>query len=312
MRQDQRFPDLHEADEGNEPGPVGQGPAPSPAPRFSEIFAPEPEKGARGTAVAPPPAVIVDEDNPFGPAGEHPRRPAKGRDPNASFQELVAEIFPPEQPPAPELPAAPASRSALRWVAVAVALAALAAGAVVFRSHIGRLFGVGAPDVGARFERGETPPALAVDAQPPPPRDEPAAAPAEPTPTPPPLPTPTPLPVDPASLPPATRIRAARWEAAGEGGVVVLQADGGVVPRRIRELRLEDPPRVLVRISGIVGPTEPDTVNVGGPLVSRIRFGHHPELSPPELYVVIDLASAAVRGGPPEPTGDTIRIPVSL
>lgn len=91
---------------------------------------------------------------------------------------------------------------------------------------------------------------------------------------------------------------------------MVLQADGGVVPRRIRHLRLEDPPRELVRISGIVGPTEPDVVSVGGALVSRIRLGHHPELSPPELYVVIDLVSPSARGATPEPSGDTIRIAV--
>lgn len=256
---------------------------------------------------------FIDDENPLGPSSDRLRGPRRGRDPGASFEELVSEMFPPEEPPVAALLVEEPRGSRLRWVALACLVIVAAAGAYHYRGRLLAIVkGGGQPgDVTAGSEGSEMLPAPTVAVVP-------TVVPVEvPTPVPPPTATPepppatlAPRPVDPASLVPATRIRSARWEGARDGGVVVLQADGGVVARRIRHLRLEDPPRELVRITGIVGPTEPDTVNVGGGLVLRVRLGHHPELSPPELYVVIDLASPAARGAAPEPSGDTIRIPV--
>lgn len=330
-RQDQRFPDLHEPDEGGPPSLPAAGQAPAQPPRFAEIFAPAPELPEPPAPAVPaeprpreemtdrtpgspaPTSPFVDDENPFGPSSDRSRGPRRGRDPGASFEELVSEMFPPEEPAAPALLVEEPRGSRLRWIALALLVVVAAAGAYHYRGPLLAVVRGGGAATGAApaVDGPEVLPApteaavpTAVAAELPTPAPEPTAVPE------PPSATPAAPAVDPASLVPATRIRAARWEGTRDGGVVVLQANGGVVARRIRHLRLEDPPRELVRISGIVGPTEPDTISVDGALVSRIRLGHHPELSPPELYVVIDLASPAARGATPEPSGDTIRIPV--
>lgn len=322
-RQDRRFPDLHEpAEDGGANRPTGGG-APVQAPRFAEIFAPAPElpeppvppapAGERAGAAAVPPAPpFVDEENPFGVPSDRARGPRRARDAGTSFEELVSEIFPPEEPPAPAWPVGEPRGSRLRWLLPALLVIVAAAAAYHYRGRLLAVVRGGSEATGA---------ALPIPGPEVLPAPTEAAAPgavtaavetAVPEPTPPagPPPAPTPGFVDPASLPPATRIASARWVSAPEGGAVVLQADGGVVPHRIRRLRLENPPRELVRISGIVAPTEPDTVAVGGPLVARVRLGHHPELSPPELYVVIDLAAPTARAAAPESAGDTVRIAV--
>jgi hypothetical protein len=195
------------------------------------------------------------------------------------------------------------------WVVVAVVVIAVGVTGFMYRARLGNLLGlVSSAPVEVAVE--PTPvvaiPTPEVVPTPAPVPTEPVAA--EPSPAP--AATPAPAEVDPASLPAATRIQVARWEPAAGGGFVVLEANGGVVPRRIRHLRLDNPPRELLRISGISTPSEPDSVPVGGPLVARIRLGHHPELSPPELYVVVDLGSTAARVGEVRSSGNTIRIPV--
>jgi len=326
-RQDQRFPDLHEPAEGGLPKPPAGTQAPLSAPRFAEIFAPAPElteeatpavraeeqpqrpKSAGSTRSSEPATSFIDDENPLGPASDRVRGVRRGRDAGASFEDLVAEMFPAEEAPLPALLVEEPRGSRRRWVALAILVLAVGAGAYHFRGHLFSFFRSGGEPGGAVGSEGlgRLPAATAAVVETEVPTEVPPSAPSSAV-----IPQspPAPKPVDPATLVPATRISSVRWETVGEGGVVVLQADGGVVPRRIRHLRLEDPPRELVRISGILGLTEPDSVNVGGTLVSRIRLGHHPELSPPELYVVIDLATTKARGATPEPSGDTVRIAV--
>lgn len=268
---------------------------------------------ARGQTGSPPAAAapFVDAENPFGPAGDRGQELRSRADAGGSFEELVAEIFPGEEVPSPVLLLEEPRSSRLRWFVIVLVAVVAAAGVFVFRDRLAALLRGGGEAV-RESPAADAPGVLAVPAEPGVPAPLPVQAPtavAEPTMAPAaPSPTPVPPPVDPASLPPATHITAARWEATPDGGVLVLQGNGGVVPRRIRRLRLADPPRELLRITGILVPTEPETVPVGGPLVTRVRFGHHPELTPPELYVVMDLTSAAVQAEAPETNGDTIRI----
>lgn len=75
---------------------------------------------------------------------------------------------------------------------------------------------------------------------------------------------------------------------------VVVRADGPIDPQGVDTLRLDDPPRILLRIRGIEEPYTPHRVDVGSLDVAAIRIGHHPELQPPTLYVVLDTTSPEV------------------
>ena len=65
--------------------------------------------------------------------------------------------------------------------------------------------------------------------------------------------------------------------------------DGSVVAHP-----MDDPPRVLVKVMGIGQQYKPYEIAVGSPELERIRIGHHPEVRPPALYVVLDLAGEGV------------------
>lgn len=325
-RQDQSPPDqptspVETRAPGSEPLPE----TPGDPPRFEEIFAAPPlprtvlhgEEGSPSAGhdspacslpvVGPPP---VDDENPLGVLRDRPAGGRRGLDAAASFEDLVSQMFvdnvEPADAPLP-LDFEVERRQLWPWVAGFVALVGLGvAGALLWSRGAGPVAtGAGASQVAAV---------------------EPTSVPMIPTPEP--LPTPAPAPTeraapassptpvqapaidDPASLPPATRIQAVRWEPGGDGGTVVLVANGGVVPRRIRHLRLENPPRELVRITGISSGSEPESLAVGGRLVARVRLGHHPELSPPELYVVVDLGTAGARVDEVQSTGSSVRIPI--
>lgn len=292
------------------------------SPRFEEIFVPPPLPPSSlreavlsvpATPQAPAPAVgavlggaSLDDENPLGVVGERPAR--RGPDAASSFEALVSQMFVEKEEPAQPLDFEVERRVLWPWVALAVVVFGAGIAGLLYRDRLGSLFGPGGSAPVAVVEPAPSdvvlPPEVVPTLGPVP--TEPVAA--EPSPTP--APTPAPTVVDPASLPAATRIQAARWEPAAGGGFVVLEANGGIVLRRVRHLRLDDPPRELVRITGIGSPVEPDSVAVGGPLVARIRLGHHPELSPPELYVVVDLGSRTARVGELQASGTTIRIPV--
>lgn len=306
----------------------GQGPSdgaqPSP-PRFEEIFVPPPipPSPLREAVLSPPlspqaPAPTrraasgdapVDDENPLGVVGDRPTR--RGPDAASSFEALVSQMFVQKEEPQP-LDCEVERRVLWPWLALVLVVLGAGSAGYLYRDRLRSLLGHGGSAPAAVVE-----PALADVLLPPesvatavPAPTEAVAVEPGPTPAPTPVPTAVPAAVDPASLPAATRIQAARWEPDGGGGSVVLEANGGIVLRRVRHLRLEDPPRELVRITGISSPAEPDNVAVGSLLVARIRLGHHPELSPPELYVVVDLGSPTARVGELQATGTTIRIPV--
>ena len=55
-----------------------------------------------------------------------------------------------------------------------------------------------------------------------------------------------------------------------------------------------DPPRYLLRLRGIERPWRPPELQVGSPLVQRVRTGLHSTPRGPELHLVIDLTTRAV------------------
>jgi len=93
---------------------------------------------------------------------------------------------------------------------------------------------------------------------------------------------------------------------------VVIEADGALEPARVDALRLDAPPRILVRVRGIEAPYTPHRLKVGSPELAAIRVGHHPELEPAALYVVLDLASPAVSIRSRTIEGSTARIVVAV
>lgn len=99
--------------------------------------------------------------------------------------------------------------------------------------------------------------------------------------------------------------------AAREGSTtVVIRGNGQIGEGSVRISRLEDPARIWVRIRHIETFYRPNEIPVGSPEVLQVRVGHHPEETPPSLYVVLDLADDAMAVTGQEIAGDTVRMSV--
>ncbi len=94
---------------------------------------------------------------------------------------------------------------------------------------------------------------------------------------------------------PARAVAAIRWRRQGRTTVVTVQPAGALGAGRVRSLRLDDPPRLLLRIRGIDREFPRPEIPVGTRQLLRVRVGLHREFRPPELFVVLDLASPTVR-----------------
>lgn len=226
-----------------------------------------------------------------------------------SFAKLVEELVPvpddEEEPPPPRRRQAPA----IAWVAVVVA-AVVAGGAWLLRDRLSFSTAASTSEVEPVEPQvtGDSLPAdedrMAPETADAPPTAEPAAAPPaavvpEPLASPPPQPPP---------LAPAAALAGVSWRAIPAGTEVNIRADGFLAPERVQVNVLTAPPRVLVRLARVAAGTigEQRTVGTGG--IERIRFGYHGELSPPQLYVVLDLASPAVTLDEHTVEGDTVRL----
>ena len=116
-------------------------------------------------------------------------------------------------------------------------------------------------------------------------------------------------PADRVALPPASHILRITWSQEGNATDLVLWADGTLDPAAVRHARIDGPlPREVLRIAGIAGPLSPADLTVGSAELRRVRSGSHPELSPPELHVVLDLASSRVAMTSLDAAGARIRI----
>ncbi len=101
-----------------------------------------------------------------------------------------------------------------------------------------------------------------------------------------PLATATPVPPRPAQT-----VESIRCTRTASGTTVRIVAAGTLTAHRVHLVRLDDPPRVLVRIQGIRAPYRQPVIPVDSPELARVRIWLHTELKPPELYIVCDLAT---------------------
>ena len=113
-----------------------------------------------------------------------------------------------------------------------------------------------------------------------------------------------------ASVVPATRLTALRWEPLPGGGTrVVIALDGTLAASRLRASRIGgESPRLVVRLLGLAGgapraPWEPATAEV-----RRIRAGRHDGENGGEIHLVLDLADATVRLAASAAAGAELRL----
>ncbi|HEV8581795.1 MAG TPA: TIGR02266 family protein [Thermoanaerobaculia bacterium] len=262
------------------PGPVSAPPRNAGLPSVSDLFelppaasAPEPPAAEPFPALAPQRARPVNAASTFAPTFG-----------SASLQ----------RPP----------RRVLPWALLVVGLV-LAAGAFLLRDRLREWTGFG----------GEAaPPARPVAANPKPGSASSAAP--EPAPAvPPPAPeaaVPAPSPVlEPDSGPALTRLDQITWERVSGGTDVLLWGNGAISPETYKRSRIEgNPPRELIRLSGVQAAHRQDRVVAGTAELLQIRMGYHPEAGRGELHVVLDLAhpTVAVTGMVQEPHRLRIRL----
>ena len=91
--------------------------------------------------------------------------------------------------------------------------------------------------------------------------------------------------------PKASILESITWQPDAGQTRVVIRADGVLDRASVDAIRLENPPRVLVRIRAMDRPFKPTRFEVASPEITAIRVGYHPELRPAAMYVVLDLAS---------------------
>ena len=94
--------------------------------------------------------------------------------------------------------------------------------------------------------------------------------------------------------------------------MVVVQGNGKFEESMVRVAPMEDPARIWMRIRGIETFYRPNEIVVESPEVLRVRVGHHPEETPPSIYVVLDLADASAVLRDTSVRGDTIQVAVGL
>lgn len=143
-------------------------------------------------------------------------------------------------------------------------------------------------------------------------------APERPDPPPPPAPVPSPAPAPPppppapaagAEAPSAfSRVLNIVWESRGDEILVTIHLDGTIEEWNYSTVRLQGPPRELVRIEGVARPFPRTSIPVGADLLERIRVGFHPEARRSQLHVVLDLASSEAGLDRTEAEGTELRL----
>lgn len=125
-----------------------------------------------------------------------------------------------------------------------------------------------------------------------------------------PVPTPAPPPEPPPPAAPArfSRVLNVVWEDLGDELQVTVFFDGVIQEWEYSTVRLEGPPRELVRIDGVAHPFPRTEIPVGTDLLKRIRVGFHPEGRQRQLHVVLDLATPDAELDRTEAKGTELRL----
>ncbi|MGD9253797.1 MAG: hypothetical protein PVG92_07690 [Holophagae bacterium] len=110
----------------------------------------------------------------------------------------------------------------------------------------------------------------------------------------------------------ATRLLAVSNAVVDGATQVSIRGNGQFLEGRVRVMRLENPARVWIRIKNIGTFYRPNEIPVNSRHVERIRIGHHPEESPPSIYVVLDLATDRAKVQETWLEGDTFRVAVDI
>jgi hypothetical protein len=124
-------------------------------------------------------------------------------------------------------------------------------------------------------------------------------------------PRPTPRRPDRAAVS-ATRIVDIAVRRVGDRTVVAVQGNGDFEESMVRVAPMKDPARIWMRIRGIETFYRPNEIAVESPEVLRVRVGHHPEETPPSIYVVLDLADSSAVLRDTSVRGDMIQVAVGL
>ena len=105
-----------------------------------------------------------------------------------------------------------------------------------------------------------------------------------------------------------TRIENITWKDDNGDTVVVIWGDGGFTPTSTGYLRLEDPPREIVKLFGAEVPYDPAVIAIDSPHVERVRLGFHIGRGFNEIHIVSDLANEKVLLKRIELKGDQLHI----
>lgn len=283
------------------PDPVSPRPAPAPVLPFA---APGPAAPAPEALPDPFPELALPDprlESPPDASGWTPALEAPDPEPLPSPAPFPDFTEPPEPAvDAPPVLSAPtfgsASAKQPRRILPFVLLAAgllLLAGLFLFKDALLDLAGAGGED-----EVAEAPPPAArrplaapAPAAPAPDAASPGAAEELPATVP---PAPAAEPAAPTG-PPATFVERITWEEASGGTDVILWGNGAIRSDRFTRDRIEgNPPRELIKLSGVERPFPGSRVVVGTGDVLQVRVGYHPKAGGNELHVVLDLAHPTV------------------
>lgn len=220
------------------------------------------------------------------PPMEEPEPPR----PTLSFAGIAASAHAPRQ-------------SKVLPLAIVGLILVLAAAGFVFRSNLLALAGFAAEPAAA----SPVPEGPAARPQAPPPQqnesitpiteeDSPTPLPEvvrrkEPEAAPPPAAGPEALPTGPA----LTALKKITWEPASGGTDLILWGNGAIRPEVYDQSRIGDPPRELIRLTGISEPFPMPRLAVGTAEVKQVRTGYHEKAGGNELHIVIDLADSSVK-----------------
>ena len=91
----------------------------------------------------------------------------------------------------------------------------------------------------------------------------------------------------PAAAAPATKLLAIEVEKTAEGAMLHLRANGSLPSAET--FALSGPSRLVIDLPGLESAVAKNTIEVGSPLVARVRVGHHDKL----VRVVVDAGDAA-------------------
>ncbi|HYN20039.1 MAG TPA: PilZ domain-containing protein, partial [Thermoanaerobaculia bacterium] len=99
----------------------------------------------------------------------------------------------------------------------------------------------------------------------------------------------------PPSGPALTAVEKITWEPASGGTDLILWGNGAIRPEVYDQSHIGDPPRELIRLTGISRPFPSPRLPVGTAEVKQVRIGYHTKAGGNELHIVIDLADPAVK-----------------